>query len=47
MLTDGGSSWAEQRQQVLDVVGHLDGVGAGLALDAQDDGALLVSWSCV
>ena len=42
MWTDGGSSPLEQRQQLLDVVGHLDGVGAGLALDAENDGALLV-----
>ena len=39
MLTEGGSSAAEQRQQVLDAVGDLDGVGAGLALDGENDGA--------
>ena len=32
---------AELRQQRLDGVGHRDGVGAGLALDAERDAALL------
>ena len=40
MFTDGGNLGAEGRQQVLDCVGDRDGVGSGLALDAEDDGAL-------
>ena len=31
----------EQRQQVLHAVRHRDGIGAGLALDGQDDGAAI------
>jgi hypothetical protein len=34
----GGKFLLEQRKQVLDVVGDVDGVGSRLALDAQDDG---------
>ena len=32
----------EGGQELLDRVDHLDGVGAGLALDGEDDGALVV-----
>ena len=39
MLTEGGSSVAEDRQQVLDAVGDFDGVGAGLALNRENDRA--------
>ena len=33
---------AELGQQLFDVVHHLHGIGAGLALDGEDDGALVV-----
>ncbi len=33
---------AERRQQLFDVVHHFDGIGAGLALDGENDGALVV-----
>ena len=36
-----GDLLAEGREEFLDVVHHLDGVGAGLPLDGQDDGALV------
>ena len=37
----------EKRQQLLDGVGDFDGVGAGLALDGQNDGPRLLHLSCV
>ncbi len=40
-MTEGGSSDLEAGQQVLDGVGDGDGVGAGLALNSEDDGALV------
>ena len=41
-LTEAGI-WARKLgQKVLDGVDHLDGVGAGLALDGQDDGRPVV-----
>ena len=43
MCTLAGSSELELRQQRLDRVGDRDGVGAGLALDAERDRALLPS----
>ena len=39
----GGRNFlAELGQQALDIVHHLHGIGAGLPLDRQDDGALVV-----
>ena len=42
MLTDGGSSALKSGRRFFDAVGDRDGVGAGLALDGQDDGARAV-----
>src|SRR5450759_1478334 len=40
---DGGRNFlAELGQQAFDVVHHFHGIGAGLALDGEDDGALVV-----
>ncbi len=39
----GRKLFPESRQKTLDIVGHLDGIRSGLALNRENDGALFVA----